>query len=208
MKWLEPLILSNDYYTLEPLSHQHHDALVEATKDGELWRIRYAQIPSPEEMRQEITRRLELWEKEVMLPFTVINNRIKKVVGMTTYCWIDNVNRRLDIGWTWYSKSQQRTALNTICKSMLLTHAFEKLNCIAVGFRVDALNQPSRTAVERLGAKLEGIIRNYSLLRDGNIRDMCYYSILPHEWPNVKAHLNWLLSKPREIENKRVSNIL
>ena len=199
MSWPEPLTLRGNYCTLEPLSHDHHDALVEAVKDGELWNLWYAFVPKPDEMKEEISRRLELQTKGSMLPFAVINNKTQQVVGMTTYCETNSVNRRLDIGWTWYAKSQQRTALNTECKLMLLTHAFEKLNCIAVGFRVDSLNRQSRNAVERLGAKLEGVVRNYSLLPNGNVRDMCFYSILPHEWPNVKANLSWLMNKPREV---------
>jgi N-acetyltransferase len=128
------------------------------------------------------------------MPFIVIHRQTQQIAGMTTYCQIDNVNKRLDIGFTWYAKSHQRTSLNTHCKLLLLTHAFEKLDAIAVGFRVDFLNHVSCRAVERLGAKLEGVIRNYAVMPDGNIRDMCFYSILPYEWPRVKAHLHGLLN--------------
>lgn len=197
MSWLEPLTLHNDYCTLEPLSHRHHDGLVEATQDGELWNIHYERVPKPAEMSAEIDRRLETQQQGTMLPFVVIPNHTKKPVGMTTYCRIDAINKRVDIGWTWYAKSHQRTALNTVCKQLLLTHAFETLNCIAVNFRVDVLNQPSRRAVERLGAKFEAIMRNHSILPNGNMQDMCLYSILPHEWPQVKMHLAWLLGQHR-----------
>lgn len=190
--WPEPLTLSGDYCTLEPLSLDHHDDLTEAVRDGELWNLFYAAIPKPDEMKNEISRRLMLQEKGSMVPFAVIHNKTQQAIGMTTYCQIDSVNRRLDIGFTWYAKSHQRTAINTEAKIMLLTHAFEILNCIAVGFRVDSLNRRSQCAVERLGAKLEGVVRNYSILPNGNIRDMNFYSILPHEWPHVKANLNWL----------------
>ena len=200
MAWLEPLTLHGKYCTLEPLSPNHHGELVEAVKDGELWNLWFARVPSPENMQSEISRRLDLQAKGSMLPFAVLDNKTKKAIGMTTFCWIDSVNKRVDIGWTWYAKSYQRTAFNTECKSLLLAHAFEQLVCIYVGIRVHKLNHRSREAVERLGATLEGIIRNYCVMPNGHIADMCFYSILPHEWPNVKAHLNWLLSKPREAK--------
>ncbi len=195
MAWPEPTILENDYCLLEPLKYDHHDALVEAVKDGELWNIHYALVPTPQEMKNEIANRLDLQKQGLMLPFTVIHKKTKKVVGMTSYCRIDNMNKRLDIGYTWYAKSHQKTALNTECKLTLLRHAFEKLNCIAVGFRIDFLNQPSRKAVERLGAKFEGVVRNYSIMPNGNTRDMCFYSILPHEWLHIKTHLRSLLDR-------------
>lgn len=201
MAWIEPFTVRSDHCTLEPLQRHHHTFLVEAIKDGEVWKTKHALVPRPEDMAKEIDRRLELQTKGLMLPLTIINSKTQKVAGMTTYCQIDSSNKRLDIGFTWYAKSQQRTELNTECKLLLLTHAFEKLNCIAVGFRVDFLNHPSRKAVERLGAKFEGIMRNYAVMPDGNLRDMCFYSILPEEWPRVKAHLSWLLSKPRENSN-------
>ncbi len=194
MNWITPIILKGDYCTLVPLSLAHHDDLVIATQDGELSKLWYAIVPNSAEMKEEIERRL-LWQKEgKMLPFAVINNKTQIIVGMTSYCQIDNTNRRLDIGFTWYAKSQQKTALNTTCKLMLLTYAFETLSCIAVGFRVDTLNLPSQKAVERLGARYEGTIRNYCVLRDGHIRDMLFYSILPHEWPRIKSHLNNLIN--------------
>lgn len=197
MLWLEPLTLCGKNCTLEPLLHEHQDDLIEAVKDGELWNLWYAAIPKANEMHEEITKRLALQVAGEMLPFSVVDNKTRKVIGMTSYCRIDSTNKRLDIGFTWYAKSYQKTALNTEAKLMLLTHAFEELNCIAVGFRVDSLNRESQRAVERLGAKLEGVIRNYSVLPSGHARDMCFYSILPHEWPNVKVNLNYLLNKAR-----------
>jgi len=195
MPWLQPLTLHNNYCSLEPLSHTHLEGLIEATKDGELWKIHYARVPSPTEMAAQIQHRLEAQQQGTMLPFAVISHLTNKPVGMTSYCRTEQVNKRVDIGWTWYAKSHQRTALNTICKQLLLTYAFETLNCNAVGFRVDVLNKPSQNAVQRLGAKFEGIIRNHPVLPNGNIQDMCLYSILPHEWPAVKTHLAWLLSQ-------------
>ena len=197
MAWLKPIILKGEHATLEPLSYNHYDELVDAAKDGELWNLWYTPVPKPSEMEKEISRRLERQEEGKMLPFVVINNQTGKVVGMTTYCHFDSSNKRLGIGWTWYAKSQQRTAINTECKQLLLTYAFEELKCIAVVFYVNYLNQQSRKAVERLGAKLDGIIRNHSIMQDGVIWDMCLYSILPNEWLGVKTNLKWLLDKVR-----------
>ena len=195
MAWPETVILRSNCCTLELLSHAHLDQLVNATKDGELWNIHYARVPSPDDMHHEITRRLQEHENGSMLPFAVIDNKTQLAIGMTTYCRTDSVNKRLGIGWTWYAKSYQQTALNTSCKLILLTHAFEQLNCIAVEFRVDVLNQPSQKAVARLGARFDGIIRNHSILPNGIIQDMRLYSVLPHEWPTIKQHLRWLLEK-------------
>lgn len=128
MAWPEPLTLHADYCKLVPLSHDHHDALVEAVQDGELWNPCYSAVPKPSEMRREIDRRLELQKKNAMVPFVVIHNETNQAVGMTTYCQIDSMNKRLDIGFTWYAKRHQKTALNTTCKLMLLTHAFKRLN--------------------------------------------------------------------------------
>lgn len=195
MNWLTPVILSGSHCTLKPLLIEHYEALIEAAKDGELWNIRYAGVPDPGNMKNEIIKRLDLQEKGVMLPFVVIHNDTQKVTGMTSFCHIEQVNKRINIGFTWYAKSHHRTALNTDCKLTLLTYAFEKLNCIAVSFRVDYLNRPSRQAVERLGAKYEGMIRNYDIRSDGGLRDMCFYSILPHEWLNIKYNLQSMLKK-------------
>ncbi len=202
MPWIEPVTLSNDYCTLEPLQRRHHHALIVATQNGDVWKTQHTLVPAPQNMSKEIDRRLALQTNGLMIPFVVIHNQTQQIAGMTTYCQIDSVNKRLDIGFTWYAKSHQRTPLNTQCKLLLLNHAFEKLDCIAVGFRVDFLNQVSRRAVERLGAKFEGLIRNYAVMPDGNIRDMCLYSILPYEWPRVKAHLSGLLSNSEGSQSR------
>lgn len=194
--FLEPVTLKGRHARLVPLSHDHHDALCEAVRDGELWRLWYTTIPTPEGMKAEIDRRLSLQEKGTMLPFTVLDAD-KKPVGMTTYMNVDAANRRLEIGSTWYRASVQRTALNTECKLMLLTHAFETLDCIAVEFRTHGLNSQSRRGIERLGAKFDGLLRNHSIMPNGTLRDTAVYSILAGEWPTVKAHLAWQLAKPR-----------
>jgi len=147
-------------------------------------------------MKAEIERRLALQADGCMLPFTVLNAN-GKPVGMTTYMNVDAPNRRVEIGSTWYAKSAQRTPLNTECKLLLLTHAFETLDCIAVEFRTHVLNAQSRKAIERLGAKLDGILRRHVILPGGTIRDTAVYSITAAEWPMVRAHLNWQLEKPR-----------
>jgi RimJ/RimL family protein N-acetyltransferase len=182
---------------LEPLDHRHCDELIEAVKDGALWTLWYTPIPKPEDMKAEIDRRLALQAAGSMLPFAVIDNTTGQAVGMTTYMDADPANRRVEIGSTWYRKRVQRTQLNTQCKLLLLAHAFETLNCIAVEFRTHIFNHQSRAAIERLGAKLDGILRNHRIASNGTLRDTCVYSIIASEWPTVKAHLSWELSRPR-----------
>jgi N-acetyltransferase len=197
MGWLEPITLRGKYATLQPLSHGHYDGLVSATNDGELWRLWYTIVPSPETMTAEIDRRLKLQAAGSMLPFAVIDNAAGRPVGMTTYLNVDAANRRVEIGATWYAKRVQRTAINTECKLLLLTQAFEALDCIAVEFRTHFFNYQSRRGIERLGAKLDGILRNHIITPNGAYRDTCVYSIIAGEWPAVKTHLTWNLSKPR-----------
>ena len=191
--------LRGQHVTLLPLNMSHVGDLVEAVKDGELWRHWYTLIPSPEKMGEEIKRRLKLQDQGSMLPFAVMASG--KAVGMTTYMNIDAPNKRLEIGSTWYRANVQRTPLNTECKRLLLTHAFEQLQCIAVEFRTHFFNQQSRRAIERLGAKLDGILRNHAINTHpdavGALRDTCVYSILNTEWPSVKAHLDYQLRRAR-----------
>ncbi len=189
----DPFTLSGRHVSLVPLAEIHCVELQAAVRDGALWKLPYTIVPSPENMFSEINRRLDLQAQGLMQAFAVIDHQSNRAVGMTSYCRIDAPNRRLDIGWTWYRRSMQRTAVNTECKLLLLAHAFEQLNCIAVGFRVHSLNEPSRRAVERLGAQLDGIIRNDSIMPDGRLRNMCFYSILPEEWLAVKAKLRSFL---------------
>ncbi|MEJ0038523.1 MAG: GNAT family protein [Gammaproteobacteria bacterium] len=197
MNWLEPVTLCTSRATLSPLDPSHHDGLVDAVNDGEMWKLWYTRIPSPSEMRAEIERRLGLLKAGSMLPFTIFDNASGKVAGMTTYMNVDAANRRVEIGSTWYRKSVQRTSFNTECKLALLTHAFDTLDCIAVEFRTHFFNSSSRAAIERLGAKLDGILRSHQRLADGSLRDSCVYSIIASEWPSVRNHLRWQLEKPR-----------
>ena len=197
MPWLEPVTLSGPHARLEPLSHQHLDGLTEAVKDGELWKLWYTFIPPPENMGKEIERRLSLQRAGSMLPFTVFDAN-GHIAGMTTYMNVDAANRRVEIGSTWYARRVQRSALNTQCKLLLLAHAFDDLDCIAVEFRTHFFNRQSRQGIERLGAKLDGILRNHQVATNGTLRDTAVYSIIASEWPTVRAHLTYQLNeKPR-----------
>ena len=189
MAWLAPVKLTGKHVRLEPLAFEHHDDLVESVRDGELWNLWYTFIPTPDKVRAEIERRLGLQDKGSMLPFAVVELASGRAVGMTTYMDIDAANRRVEIGSTWYRQRVWRTALNTECKLLLLRHAFEELSCVAVEFRTHFMNQRSRRAIERLGAKLDGILRNHRFLPNGTLRDTCVYSIIANEWPSVRAHL-------------------
>jgi len=198
MTWLEPVILSNSRVRLEPLDRRHEVDLIEAVKDGELWRLWYTSVPAPDKMGAEIDRRRGLQAAGTMLPFAVIEATTDKVVGMTTYMNVDAGHKRVEIGSTWYRRSVQRTDLNTQCKMLLLTHAFERLDCIAVEFRTHFFNHASRRGIERLGAKLDGILRSHQRASDGTLRDTCVYSIIASEWPTVKSHLTFQMTKPRD----------
>jgi RimJ/RimL family protein N-acetyltransferase len=189
MAWIEPVSLSSPRVDLVPLSLAHRADLAESVQDGELWNLWYTSIPSPEDMTVEIERRLRLQAEGSMLPFTVIDKATQRAVGMTTYMHIDSVSHRVEIGSTWYRKSVQRTPLNTECKLLLLSHAFETLACIAVEFRTHFFNHQSRQAIERLGAKLDGVLRQHQRTADGAFRDTCVYSIIDSEWPTVRANL-------------------
>jgi len=194
MGWPADVVLAGKHARLVPLEPSHSDAMCEASRDGELWRLWYTNVPSPERMSAEIVRRLDLKAKGSMLPFAVLD-AVGGCAGMTSYMNVDAVNRRVEIGSTWYAKRVQRTALNTECKLMLLAHAFETLDCIAVEFRTSFLNHQSRRAIERLGAKLDGVIRSHQRHSDGSLRDTCVYSIIACEWPAVRAHLTFQLSR-------------
>lgn len=193
----QPVTLTGTHVVLEPLAPEHADGLADAVRDGELWRLWYTTIPSPEQMAGEIERRLTLRESGAWLPFAVRERATGRLAGMTNYLHIDNVHRRVEIGATWYARRVQRTALNTEAKLLLLTHAFETLQCIAVEFRTHFLNQASRRGIERLGAKLDGILRHHQCTPDGSLRDTCVYSITAPEWPTVRTHLQWQLERPR-----------
>lgn len=194
--WLQPVTLAGQHVRLVPLQREHHDGLVDAVRDGELWKLWYTSVPAPEGMAAEIERRLGLQARGSMLPFTVIDAG-GRIAGMTTYMNVDAVHQRVEIGSTWYRADVQRTPLNTEAKLLLLGHAFERLGCIAVEFRTHRFNQQSRRAIERLGAQLDGILRNHQRAANGTLRDTAVYSITADEWPTVQAHLRWQIDKPR-----------
>ena len=196
MTWMAPVTLAGLHATLVPLATEHHDALCAATRDGELFKLWYTAVPSPEGMAVEIERRLGLQATGSMLPFTAFD-ATGRVVGMTTFMNIDRANRRVEIGSTWTAASAQRSALNTQCKRLLLGHAFDTLQCIAVEFRTHRLNTPSRRAIERLGAQHAVELRAHALASDGSLRDTAVYGITASEWPAVRSHLDWQLHKPR-----------
>ncbi len=191
--WPEPIILIGQFVRLEPTELAHASGLEAASKDGNLHQLWYTAVPRPENVRTEIARRLDLQAKGSMLPFTVIAH--DKPVGMTTYMHIDAMTKRLEIGSTWYAKSVQRTPLNTEAKLLLLTHAFEKLQVVAVEFRTHFLNFQSREAITKLGAKQDGILRSHVKTSDGNLRDTVVFSIIASEWPMIKAHLQFRLQR-------------
>lgn len=197
MLWPETVTLRGSHATLEPLTHARHDELVQSVRDGELWRLWYTSVPSPDQVAAEIERRLEQQRKGTMLPFAIVRAASGTAVGMTSYMNIDAETKRVEIGSTWYRNSVQRTALNTECKLMLLTQAFDVLGCVAVEFRTHFLNHQSRRAIERLGAKLDGILRSHRLASDGTLRDTAVYSIIASEWPTVRSHLTYQLARPR-----------
>jgi RimJ/RimL family protein N-acetyltransferase len=190
-----PVTLAGRHVRLVPLSLAHHDDLVAAARDGELWRLWYTNVPEPAAMRAEIERRLGLQSNGAMLPFTVLDQPAGRVVGMTTYMHIDAANWHIEIGGTWYANRVQRTALNTEAKLLLLAHAFDDLAAIAVEFRTHFFNTQSRRAIERLGAKLDGVLRSHQRAKDGSLRDTCCYSIIASEWPAVQANLQWQLQR-------------
>ena len=194
MAWLEPVVLRGAYARLEPLSQNHRDGLAEAVQDGEMWKLWYTSVPSADGMRKEIDRRLGLQASGAMLPWTVFDAD-GRIAGMTTYMNFDAPNRRVEIGSTWYAKRVQRSAVNTQCKLLLLTHAFEKLDCIAVEFRTHFFNHQSRRGIERLGARQDGILRSHQIAPNGTLRDTVVYSIIASEWPTVKAHLDYQLNE-------------
>lgn len=194
MTWPAPVALRGPHAALVPLQPDHADALASAVRDGQLWQLWYTLVPPPERMAAEIDRRLGLQAAGSMLPFTVLD-AAGTPVGMTTYMNIDAVHRRVEIGSTWLAARTQRTPLNTQCKRLLLAHAFEALDCIAVEFRTHRLNVQSRRAIERLGAQLDGMLRAHQRSPDGSLRDTAVYSITAAEWPTIRQHLDFQLQR-------------
>ena len=193
-RWIEPVTLSGSNILLEPLSLQHLEGIVSAVKDGELWKLWFTSVPSPEKAEEYVKTALDLRENAGWMPFVVRERSTNKIIGSTRYCNVDEVNQRLEIGYTWYSESYQRTAVNTEAKYLLLTHAFEKLDAIAVELRTHWHNHKSRAAIARLGAKQDGVLRNHQKSADGVYRDTVVFSIINLEWPAVKQSLMYKLN--------------
>ncbi|AXV82117.1 GNAT family N-acetyltransferase [Ralstonia solanacearum] len=199
--FIEPVTLSGQHAWLEPLGREHEADVRAAAADGELWKLWYTSVPSPEKTPAWLDTALDMRERLGAMPFVIRDIRHGqpgKVVGSTRYFNVDAANKRLEIGHTWYAKSVQRTAVNTECKLLLLTHAFETLGCIAVEFRTHWMNHQSREAIARLGAKQDGVLRNHQRMPDGSYRDTVVFSIIESEWLTVKRHLQYKLEQPRD----------
>jgi N-acetyltransferase len=194
-RWIEPVTLSGSHVSLEPLSLEHLQGLAQAVQDGELWKLWFTVIPSPDKMSEYIQTALNLRENAGWMPFVVREKASGRIIGSTRYCNVDELNQRLEIGYTWYSESYQRTVVNTECKYLLLRHAFEKLDAIAVEFRTHWHNHRSREAILRLGAKQDGVLRNHSKSADGVYRDTVVFSIINLEWAVVKRSLEYRLGQ-------------
>ena len=193
-RWIEPITISGSHAMLEPLSLDHLAGMIEAVKDEELWNLWFTSIPSPETAEAYIKTALDMRENAGAMPFIVREKGTGKIIGCTRYFNVDESNQRLEIGYTWYSESYQRTGLNTECKYLLLTHAFEKLDAIAVEFRTHWHNFKSRAAIARLGAKQDGVLRNHQRSADGVYRDTVVFSIINLEWPVVKKSMEFKLN--------------
>jgi RimJ/RimL family protein N-acetyltransferase len=186
---LEPITLEGKYIILRPPLLDDIEGLSKAARDGEVWNSRFSQFPHPNEMQKYIQEMLDLSSKGLILPFITIDKASNTIVGTTRYLNIDYENHRLEIGHTWIAKSWRKTYVNTEAKFLMLQYAFEKLACIAVEIRTDVLNTVSRQAIQRLGAKKDGVLRHHKIMRDGRIRDTVCYSIIKPEWKQVKANL-------------------
>ncbi|WP_105171139.1 GNAT family N-acetyltransferase [Pseudoalteromonas sp. T1lg24] len=186
--WIKKQVIEGQHVILEPLCLAHTEALSTAVNDGEHWRLWFANVPTPDSMDQYIAEAISQMEKG-NIAYAVRHKATNQIVGTTRYYGVDRENKRALIGYTWYANSVRRTAVNTECKYLLLKQLFEQSKAIAVEFRTHVKNDASRTAIERLGAKQDGILRNHQILKDGSIRDTAVYSILNTEWPNVKEQL-------------------
>ena len=194
--WLYETTLNGNHVTLAPLKREHAAELLEAAADGELWNLWYTSVPNSNTIETYLDQAFTEQANGRALLFAVIDNTTKKIIGSTRYCNTDNLNHRLEIGYTWYAKSFQRTGINTECKFLLLSHAFETLGAIAVEFRTHWHNQASRAAIARMGAKQDGVLRNHQKNAEGIYRDTVVFSIIDQEWPAVKKGLEYKMTPP------------
>lgn len=194
-RWIEPVTLRGEHVALEPLTLEHAPALARAAADGELWKLWYTSVPAPGQEREYVEAALAMRENQGVMPFAVRDAVSGDIVGSTRFFNVEAANRRLELGHTWYAQRVQRTALNTEAKLLLLGHAFDALNAIAVEFRTHFMNHRSRTAIARLGAKQDGILRSHRISRDGILGDTVVFSIIASEWPAVRANLLFKLGR-------------
>ena len=197
MSWVEPVTLARGPVRIEPLTLDHEAGLAAAAADGELWKLWVTSVPEPGAERAYIDTALQMREQGNRMPFAVVDAATGTVIGSTSYHDIVPGIRRLEIGYTWYAKRFQRSAVNSTCKWLLMHHAFETLGAQLVGWRTDGDNFASQQAIERLGAKKDGVIRHHALRRDGTVRDTVMYSMTPGEWPQARAQLERWLTQPR-----------
>ena len=202
-KWLTATELQGETVTLAPMTRQHSEALVAAASDGKLWELWYTGVPSPSAVEQYIEFALAEHQADRALPFVVVDNASKQIIGSTRYLNATPEHRRLEIGYTWYSARFQRTRVNTECKLLLLTHAFERLAAIAVEFRTHWHNQASRAGIARLGAKQDGVLRNHQIDPHGIYRDTVVFSIIEPEWRAVKKSLSFKLERHNQTSQKQ-----
>ena len=193
--WNDLNALEGNKVKLIPLAIEHKDDLLSAAKDGELWNLWYTSVPSEETIDEYLEAAFTQFKNKQSIPFVVLNKASNTIIGSTRYCNIDSTNRRLEIGYTWYAKSSQRTGINTECKFLLLKNAFENYKTIAVEFRTNWFNYKSRNAILRLGAKQDGVLRNHRILQDGSKRDTVVFSIIDSEWVTVKKSLEFEMGK-------------
>jgi N-acetyltransferase len=194
-RWIDPVTLTGEHVVLEPLALEHEAALAHAAADGELWNLWYTSVPAPGQTRAYIETAHDMRDRQGAMPFAVREAASGEIVGSTRFFNVEAAHRRLEIGHTWYARRVQRTALNTEAKLLLLGHAFDSLRAIAVEFRTHFMNHASRTAIARLGAKQDGILRNHQIGRDGVVRDTVVFSIIENEWPAVRANLRFKLGR-------------
>lgn len=192
---VRPVTLERAPVRLVPMAFEHEDGLKQAAADGALWTLRVTSVPEPDQTRAYIQTALDGQASGYRLPFTVLDSATGEVLGSTSYHDIVPAIDRLEIGWTWYAKRVQRSAVNTTAKLLLMAHAFETLGAKLVGWRTDNFNHASQKAIERLGARRDGVLRHHALRRDGTVRDTVMYSLAAGEWPEVKAQLLWQLAR-------------
>ncbi len=193
--WLNKIELESESIKLIPLTQEHSDDLVKAASDGKLWELWFTSVPNSETIDEYISFALNAQKQGTAVPFSIIDKVSNKIIGSTRFCHSDNTNHRVEIGYTWYAESYQRSSVNTECKLLLLSHAFESMNAIAVEFRTHWHNQTSRTAILRLGAKQDGVLRNHHKMANGSYRDTVVFSIINSEWPAVKKNLEYKLAR-------------